>query len=1257
MAFRYLFILCLILMSVALPASQDMADEIANISSNSLGYMDKKSLKEVIESYVQNKPGVMGLRITEALTQESYINLYRKDGEITHSMEWPPSFEKYPHYKSEAIFNEDLVGHILLYVDPFLTQKIQLTEEEKVFLDSMHTYRVNLFDHEPPLTLIDNGKARGYINELLELAFSKFGKEVTWIPMEYGTAIESMKTGELDILTTAKEDMGPDMVLKTQDYFTTPYAVVSRIDTPDLESLEQIGDKTLVSVTGFLQTLKVQKEFPDIKLLLVKNVSQGIEAVRLRKADYFLDNASHAGYFLRETLAADLKIAGMIPHEQLGALRFSYGVAPDKPQLRSILDKALDAMTVEELNTIKLRWLPDQIQMDQFRLTKEEQAWLKSRGSIRMCIDPNWLPYEGIDENLQHIGIAAEILALVQKRSEINLELVQTRDWNETLTFARERKCDIMSLAMETPSRKKYMDFTASYLSFPWVIATRDEQLFIDDFGAVQSNPIAIIKGFASAEILKTTYPKMQVIDVDSVEDGLKLVRDGKAFGFIDTVATIAYAIQTEDMEGLKIAGKLEHSVELGIATRNDEPLLNSIMQKATDTVSEEEKLQIFNRWLSVTIKGEPDYAQLWKAAIAIFTALVLIVLWNIQLKRRVAHRTAELTISEARFRSLVEQSSDWTWVVNADGVYTYVGPNSLDILGYRAEEVVGKTPFEFMHDDDVKKVEKTFSEIITARRPFRNLINRNFHKDGHLVILETSGNPVFDSKGDFAGYLGVDRDITERYRYQELLEKRVRERTAELSTAKEEAEAANQAKSVFLANMSHELRTPLNAILGFSEILGRDQSTRPDQQKKLTIINRSGEHLLSMINDVLDLSKIEAGQIELQPEAIDLTRMLEDIGRMFEIRAENAHLRFDKVIDPELHRYIKVDLGKLRQILINLLGNAVKFTQEGGFTLRARTQSVIDDSAMVTLQLEVEDSGPGIEPEQLERIFEPFVQAAGSPGATKGTGLGLAITKSFVELMGGEINVESEIDKGTLFCVELPVALTESADLASTELAKPDVVGLEPDQPEWRILVAEDNASNRLLLSSLLKQVGFEFQEAENGEQAVALFKQWKPHFIWMDMRMPVMDGYVATAHIRELPGGDTVKIVALTASAFIEQRQKMLDIGCNDVIHKPYQAHQIFDAMAEQLGVHYRYEDEVEEKPPAPSTVLTAEMLKCLPAILKNELRDAAALFDPGKSRKILREIETTEPRLAASLGRLVDNFDFQTIKQLLSEDEADA
>ena len=516
-----------------------------------------------------------------------------------------------------------------------------------------------------------------------------------------------------------------------------------------------------------------------------------------------------------------------------------------------------------------------------------------------------------------------------------------------------------------------------------------------------------------------------------------------------------------------------------------------------------------------------------------------------------------------------------------------------------------------------------------------------------------------------------------------------------ELKKAKDDAEAANQAKSLFLANMSHELRTPLNAILGFSRMLGRERDTTTDQKEKLSIINRSGQHLLAMINDVLDLSKIEAGRIELRENSFDLAALLKEISVMTRSHAAEKGLTVAVEAEKVRFTYVKADVGKLRQILINLLNNAVKFTDEGGVTLRCATEAIPEGPNRCQILIEVEDSGPGIDPARQAKIFEPFMQGLDKPGR-KGTGLGLSICKAYADLMGGALEVESEVGKGSFFRLRLPADIAAAADVKTSVDDKPRVIGLAPTQRTWRILVADDNRENRLLLKSLLKAVGFFVLEAKNGQEAVAAFKKESPDFIWMDMRMPVMDGYEATRRIRKwecglgnaeggsgnsevaiLPAESEnrnknrrdsdsnsafpiphsefkgVPIIAITASAFREQRQEILAAGCDDMVIKPFRSHEIFEMMDRFLDIQYIYEPEVEAATVwEPGVELTTAMLADLPAELLQELREATKSLNNEAITAVIERIEPLASDTATGLQTLMDDFQIGRIHILLGE-----
>jgi len=471
-----------------------------------------------------------------------------------------------------------------------------------------------------------------------------------------------------------------------------------------------------------------------------------------------------------------------------------------------------------------------------------------------------------------------------------------------------------------------------------------------------------------------------------------------------------------------------------------------------------------------------------------------------------------------------------------------------------------------------------------------------------------------------------------------------IRRQKAVLAEAKQAAEAASQAKSTFLANMSHELRTPLNAILGFSEMLTRDSDSLTEQKAKLRIIKRSGEHLLAMINDTLDLSKIEAGKIELEAEGFDLLLMLQNIGEMIAVRAAAKDLTFELEIAKHISPHVEGDLGKIRQILINLLGNAVKFTEDGGIVLRARTSDMVD--GRICLHLEFIDSGPGIPDDQIDTIFKPFAQAGRSALKHKGTGLGLAITKSFVDLMDGAIAVENKPEGGCRFTVEVPLKTAEVDTIITP--APRSVVGLVPGQPHWRVLIVDDDLENRLLLSAQLTAVGFEVREAEDGEQAVTAFEKWRPHYIWMDMRMPVMDGYEATAKIRTLPGGGEVRIVALTASAFKEQEDKILAAGCNGVLHKPYQEHDLFDMMARHLDVEFTYDEAARSVPPL--SPLRPEDVVNLPSEIVERMLKAAQQCDQDTMQNLIDQLPDDQLNVIHGLQHLVSEFEWEKLADIL-------
>jgi len=602
-----------------------------------------------------------------------------------------------------------------------------------------------------------------------------------------------------------------------------------------------------------------------------------------------------------------------------------------------------------------------------------------------------------------------------------------------------------------------------------------------------------------------------------------------------------------------------------------------------------------------------------------------------------------EIRRQKEYFEALFVNSPVAVVTADLDGVVVSWNPVAEKLFGYTQQEAIGKDLDDLVANDPRVREEALDYTKQVAMMGRLQATTKRTRKDGSLVDVEALALPVIVGE-EKVGYIAIYIDITD------------------LQEARRQAETANQAKSTFLANMSHELRTPLNSILGFTQLMDHDANLTTEQQENLEIINRSGEHLLTLINDVLEMSKIEAGRVTLQEKDFDLHHLLDGLEEMFGLRAEDKGLTliFDR--SPDVPQYVCADESKLRQVLMNLLGNAVKFTEEGGVTLRmgcSSPASGAEGQGEPRLRFEVEDTGPGIAPEELATVFDPFVQAASVWQSQEGTGLGLSISLQFVHLMGGDLTASSELGRGALFKFDVPIELADAAEVR-TEQRWRRVVGLEPNQPVYRLLVAEDREADRQLLIKLLEPLGFEVLGAVNGQEALEIWEDWEPHLIWMDMRMPVIDGHEATHRIKATTEGQTTVIIALTASAFEEDREMILAEGCDDFVRKPFRRDEIFDMLAKHLGVRFVYAEQARPlaahpaDAASPADVLTPASLAALPAEWVADLQRATILGNLDSILALVDQIRGQDAALADVLTELAHDYDHDTILAWLSQEK---
>jgi len=1246
-------------------------------------------------------------------------------------------------------------------------ETLGLSEKEILWIEANPTVKVAHYFHQPPFTLAVGESHTGYLYDLLFEVLRLSGLRAEFIEgfHSYDSMIDALQKGELDILTNVSSTRRlPDNIRRTVPVAKTPNAVVAKIRAPEIKRTSDLFGQKVAVVKGYAQDQHLDI-FPRIEKVYVRNNEEGFEAVRMGKAEYFLNNLANSTYVIKKTFATDLRIAGTLSYSDFPPLSLSFGIHGKDSELPGIIKKSLAAMPMDKLSVLREKWLAEDftvIGQDRIDLSLEEEVFLEAHPVIRVHNEQNWAPFNFYEKE-EATGFSIDFMNLLADKIGLRVEYISGPTWNEFIAMIRERRLDVMLNIVKTSEREKFIRFTVQpYIETPRAIVVRKDDTTVRNFSDLYGRTVVVEKGFFYENYLKQNHPEINIMTVKDTAETLRVVANGDADATLGVIAVEQFLINKHFFSNLKLVvdpgERALRSFDQFIGVRSDWPLLATMFDKAMAAVTDKELVLLSRKWIAQEDGDTERISFSTKEETFLKDHPVLNVAFDVDwppvefsdkalgMKGMAADyldRMSELIGVEfvpARPRSWMEmmgavESGELDffsaisptprrreWMDFTDSYLSfpiviitgkevpYIG-RLTDLRNNPVAVVDGYASHDFLLENHpeltlqaVKDVKEglmsvstgksvafvgnlaTVSHIISregftdlkvsGETPYSYDLAMGTRKDNTILlkildkalahISQQERNAINSKWTSVTFEHTLDYSLIWRIIGGALIivvmvlywNNRLKKEITERKRAEKDAEAANQAKSEFLANMSHELRTPLNAILGFAQIMERNPAISSEEES-LKIIQRSGTHLLTLINRVLDLSKIEAGHLTLDEHGFDLLHLLEELENMLAPKSDKWRLTLQFDCSPEIPRYIRTDEVKLRQVLINLLSNAIKFTDEGSVWLRVSLKDQLDpenNEKGCVIQFEIEDTGPGIAQEEMEHLFEAFGQTATGRKAREGTGLGLLISHKFVQLMGGDMHVVSEVGKGTTFSFDIRAKVADAVDIPPESKSR-RVVALEPGQPTYRILIVDDNRDNRQLLIRLLSPLGFELREAGNGQEAIEIWKNWEPHLIWMDMRMPVMNGYEATKRIRSQdPSDQSPAIVAVTASVFEENRTAVLSIGCDDIVIKPFKGSEIMEMLQKHLSVRFKYaDDELREEsvdPERAKSGLIPQDLALLPRETVAKLKKSVAALEMDTTLTIIKEIREHDEPLADALKKLVEGYRFDKLQKLLDE-----
>ncbi len=990
------------------------------------------------------------------------------------------------------------------------SDQLHLTDAERKWIQKHPVIKVVGEPDWAPFDFVNlNGDYQGIANDYLTLIAKKTGLKFDIKTGIWQSNLDQIKRGEVDLLPAAFiNDRRRQYALFSSPYFKTLTYFFIRQDL-DVKKLDDLNGLTLAIPKGYAQLDYLKQHYPQINLLETQTLNEAIDAVIEDKAQLLYDNYSVLSYTLSQFGIHNIK---PFRSSRQATQSLHFMIRQNAPELQSILNKALAAINPSEKQQIDDKWLNNLPSSQSISITPKQQAWLNAHPIATFGGSPDWRPFEAFTSKGQYVGIVADFLQALEQKIPIEFQPYPTATWQETLALAQQNALDVISGDIDDPLLAKHYRPISPYLKSPIVIVMKGRNDFVSGLSELRSRKIAFVKGYGYGHTITRTYPTYHLQPVNSAQEALEGVAIGRYDAALLSLPKASYLIKQDNLHTLSIVGKTDLFMQVTLFVSKDKPELHQLLSLAMDSLTQEQKQAILDRWTKIEFAPKFDYI-LFIQVIGIFLAVVLMFFyWNRKLAREIKQRKAAET--------------------------------------------------------ELKNKERLLQE------------------------------------------------------------------------AKEKADAANRAKSEFLANMSHEIRTPMNAIIGFTELLN-EQVTEPRLKNFIRTIQSAGNTLLMLINDILDLSKIEAGKMTLQKQAINPHDLFKEIGQIFAMNMQKKGLDFLVEIDPNLPDALLLDAVRLRQILFNLLGNAVKFTDAGHIKLSVKSMNVLEHLSKLDILIEISDTGIGIPPEQQKRIFNVFEQQDGqNTHKFGGTGLGLSITQRLVDMMGGHINLESEPGKGSTFGILLP-----SVDIASIRHQTDD--NSEPNTSKGSIhfqpasvLIVDDIEDNRALIEHNFDHSNVRVTKAENGAEAVKLCRQEPFDLVLMDIRMPVMDGYEAAQTIKTFK--PDLPIVALTASVMEDTEEKAKRAHFDDYLRKPVLKSDLYQTLSHFLPHDY---EAIETKEPTAKRPITNELIQQHPTEFLQALDSLQPKYQKALKTNNIDDIK----RFAEQCRELADQYQCAQLDEL--------